>query len=511
MHEELPDPIDDPIEVARYILGEACNLIEDSVNKNNIDDFRQEFLSYWRLAVDTGNVSFYSLLEPQGPSRRIYVWRGQHHRIVGETPDALKQWLVRWGAEKGKIQEYTLHDAVLIWLPEPLIPIEYPQTAADVRNIVQKHSPEALEILEELVVMGTKEIDVIMGAHTANGACFAAVSLRPPTNTSTQKRRTDPLVKGFRLGHVPRELLISRFFSVSARAIKREVERADHLWIHGRDRDTRQGKIREARVAILGCGALGGSVARLLAQAGTGNLLLVDPAKLDWPNVSRHELDASSVGRYKAKELAVQIETSYPHLGQINWRHEKVGPSSRKLMRELASYDLVISTMGNWSAEGFLNEYQQGTNNFPPILYGWMEPHGVAAHAVLISRDDSCLRCGTDSTGRLILQVTDWPDDSDDLQGPACGAQFTPYGPSELCWAHALIAETAIEALTETSMRARHRIWIGHRDRIERDGGSWSSAWKTEMGDPGIGGLTAERVWVASDSCPVCARNGRAS
>ena len=89
---------------------------------------------------------------------------------------------------------------------------------------------------------------------------------------------------------------------------KATVERADHLWIHGRDQDLRQEHLRQARVAILGCGSVGGPLVRLLAQAGVGNFLLVDPGTMDWPNVGRHEMGADSVSRFKAPELARLIE-----------------------------------------------------------------------------------------------------------------------------------------------------------------------------------------------------------
>ncbi len=502
---------ENPAGVAAYVLGQACRLIEESIHGRNIEDFRREFLSYWELAADKGSRNCISLLEPQGPGRRVSVWRGQHTRIVGESPEALHRWLPRWGAKKGEGRDYKLYDGVLIWLPEPLVPAEYPRTAADVRALAQERSPEAVDVLDGLAASGADEIDVVLGARTPNGACFAAVTVRRPRQAGAPKREGNVLVKGFRPGRVPRALLIDRYLSGAAKVTKATVERADHLWIHGRDRDPRQERLRQARVAALGCGSVGGPLARLLAQAGIGNLLLVDPATMDWSNVGRHELGAGSVRRFKAPELAREIEKAYPHLGEVTWRRERVGPKAQSLMDDLASYDLVVSTMGNWSAESFLNDMQQEADGFPPVLYGWVEPNAAAAHAILIPRDDACLRCGMNDKGRLHLPVTNWPNGGDSLQAPACGALFTPYGAAELCWAHALLSEAVIDALTGEASAARHRIWIGPRSRVEAAGGSWAAAWITEMGDPGGGGMTAERAWPASASCPVCARRVRAA
>ena len=500
---------EDAVGVTKYVLGEGSRLIEDSIPGDNAEDFRQEFLSYWGLAIDKGSPSFIGLLEPQGPGRRVSVWRGQQTHIVGENPQSLRRWLTRWGAEKGKGQDYMLCDGVLIWLEKPLLPAEYPRTSVDVRALARARSPEALPVLEELAASGAATIDIVVGARTPHGACYGAIILRPPRQDNRSGRKGDLLVKGFRPGHMPRGLLIDRYLSAGVKVTKSRLERADHQWIHGRDQDPRQERLRHLHVAILGCGSVGGSIARLLAQAGVGNLLLVDPETMDWPNVGRHELGAASVNRGKAPELAREIERDYPHLGEITWRRERVGPKAQRLVGELSNCDLIVSTMGNWAGESFLNDIQQESDDYPAIIYGWLEPHGAAAHAVFVPRGGACLRCGVSDKGQPTLKVTDWPTERVDLQAPACGARFTPYGPSELCWAHALLAGASVDALMGSLSSAHHRSWIGLRSRIEAAGGRWCREWVMKMGDPNNGGITVQGPWPASGSCPVCNRPAR--
>ena len=488
--------------VTAYVLAEACRLIEENISGRNVEDFRLEFLSYWRLATNKDSTSFISILEPKGLGRQIAVWHGRQVRVVGENAEVLERWLSRRSANLGKGQKYKFYKGVLIWLPEPLLPAEYPHTATDVRVLARERSPEGANVLEDLAAQCVNEIDVLLGFWTPHGACFAAVTVRPPR----QPGRPNPLEKGFRPSRVPRDLLIKRYLSSATKVTKTVVERADHLWIHGRDQDSRQESLRGTRVAVLGCGSLGGGLARLLAQAGIGNLLLVDPDTLDWPNVGRHSLGADSVCDYKAKRLEQEIIRAYPHLGDISSQCKRVGPEARSLMGEVISCDLIVSTMGNWAAENFLNDVQQDRADFPPIIYGWVEANAVAAHAVLMPKGEACLRCGVNDKGRPHLEVTEWPNGGDSLQAPACGAIFTPYGPAELCWAHALLAETVIEAVINGPKSPVHRIWIGRRSHVDAAGGKWTLKWVEEMGDPGAGGITIERSWPASKSCSVCSR-----
>lgn len=491
-----------PSAVTDYVLCEACRLIEENISGRNVKDFRLEFLSYWMLATNQSSTDFISILEPKGPGRQIAIWHGKNVRVVGESNEELERWLSRRSANLGKGRKYKFYKGVLIWIPEPLLPTEYPHTAADVRVLAREHSPEAADALEDLVARRVNEIDALIGAWTPHGACFAAVTVRPPH----QPGRPDQLVKGFRPGHVPQDLLVKRYLSRATKVTKAAVERADHLWIHGRGQDLRQETLRGTRVAVLGCGSLGSTLIRLLAQAGVGSLLLVDPDTLDWPNVGRHELGADSVGCYKVSELAREIERAYPHLVDISYHCKRVGLETWTSMNDVASCDLIVSTMGNWAAENFLNDVQQEYTDFPPIIYGWVEANAVAAHAVLIPKGKACLRCGVNDKGRPHLEVTEWPDEGGSPQAPACGAVFTPYGPVELCWAHALLAETVIEAIINGPKSPAHRIWIGRRSHVDAAGGKWALKWVGEVGDPGEGGITVERTWSASTSCPVCTR-----
>ena len=135
------------------VLGEACDLIEANISGSTEEDFRREFLSYWALAADEGEPVFLSTIDPKCQSQQIAVWRGKNRfGWWGESPEALRRWLPRWGAKPGRGGEYKLSDGVLIWLPKPPTPAEYPDTPNDVRVLAQQHSPEAAEALKNLAV-----------------------------------------------------------------------------------------------------------------------------------------------------------------------------------------------------------------------------------------------------------------------------------------------------------------------------------------------------------------------
>lgn len=494
---------ENPVDVVRCLLVEAQNLVKESVMRSNVDDFRQEFLSYWCIAAGS-SLTFTSLVEPRGPSRSIHIFRGKHTMVVGDCREDLVAWLRRKALTDSAGPP--IEEGYLLWLPQPLLPSEYPHTAADVRRLVEKHDDAGRQALGDHLVQLPARFYVLLGAATTHGVCFGAISIRKPERSGFGKPR-EAMTRGFRPGHLHKSVLLNRYFPPTAEVAKHSVRRADHRWIHGRDRDDRQDALRSAKVAVLGCGSLGAAVGRMLAQSGVGSLLLVDPELMDWSNVGRHVLGAPSTLKNKADELASHVRQHFPHLRRVSSFPSRIGPAASDVVEELRSCDLIVNVTANWSGEGFLNDLQRSGTKFPPIVYGWLEAHALAAHAVVIRQNGACLRCGVDDLGIRNFAAIEWPNEGDVLQTPACGGTFSPYGPAELCWAQALVTETTLDVLLKPPTWKNHRIWIGQTHRVRQAGGIWTTELTNAVGDIRNGGFTFERPWLASPSCPVCERH----
>jgi hypothetical protein len=66
------------------------------------------------------------------------------------------------------------------------------------------------------------------------------------------------------------------------------------------------------KVAIIGCGALGSSLAELLVRGGVRRMILVDGEALEVGNLVRHVLTAKDVGKNKAEALAATLSVAAP-------------------------------------------------------------------------------------------------------------------------------------------------------------------------------------------------------
>lgn len=72
--------------------------------------------------------------------------------------------------------------------------------------------------------------------------------------------------------------------------------------------------LSDRHVLVVGVGSIGSAACRELAQAGVGELTLVDPDRLAWRNLVRHTLDARDVGRHKVDALGGQLARKWPAL-----------------------------------------------------------------------------------------------------------------------------------------------------------------------------------------------------
>jgi molybdopterin/thiamine biosynthesis adenylyltransferase len=493
-----------PVAVLKAVLEKAAALIAASVRNETQEDFRTEFPTYWaREHVLSGSVEWRSLIGPKPPTRLIRVWTGAKINLVADDAATIQRWLEHFFGRKDRDFGQTV-PGLLLWLPEPLLPSEYPHSGADVLALARTAGSDAPRLLEELADGAPARISVLLGAFSSDGACLVGVTiLKPECGTFQKVRRPDPLSRGFRPGHIPKALLRQRYLA-GAGLTASTVSRADAAWIHGRDRDPRQEQLARKRVVVLGCGSLGAPTVIKLAAAGVGRFALVDPQAMTGANTSRHPLGSADVGQNKAAALRERLERSYPHLLSVaaypaTWQDALASDENL-----FADADLVVVAIGNWHAEAEFNDWHLRQGRGFRVLYVWTEPRAYAGHAVAICSEGGCFHCGFDDSGAARVPITLWPEDMMREREPGCGAVFQPYGPVEMTYIEALGSELAMDCLLETPSSSVHRMWVAERRLIERAKGSLNPVWVNESARRREGGCREEKPWERRESCPIC-------
>lgn len=492
-----------PVLMVRAVLKSACQLIEKCIDGSSIGDFGAEFHPYWGRCTSSQAKVFLSLLSPCGPSRIIKVWRGGNRVVVCDDVEEGQSWVQNYLNSRFK-ELPKFYEGVLLWLPEPLMP-PYPDSSPKFLRMIKGSLGEKGEgLLAQVVKTSPSDVPIVIGFATDNGTALGALTtFKPKGKGAPGRKKAEPVLRGFRPGKAPNNLANLNFFSSGSQIIRHKVQRVDSAWLHGRGVDETANNIRDKTVAVVGVGAVGSAVATTLAKAGIGRLILIDGEKLDWSNVGRHVLGAQSVGQFKSKALSEYLRLNHPGLRFLYDEPTHIQDMLRERTGLLQQCDLIVSVTADWSADSTLNIAKQNELSDVPIVYGWAERFGVAGHAVALL-DDGCFQCGHTRTGTILKPVLDWGATPVIYQEPACGTIFQPFGPTELGFINALIANLAVDILVGKLTISEHRVWIGPAEMIHHYGASFNADWCAENGVPGAEGQIVRINWPTQDECPSC-------
>jgi molybdopterin/thiamine biosynthesis adenylyltransferase len=447
------DPLQ-PRAVLTELLEDAFELIGASERGENLDHFKDEFLTYWSHATEKQGIPFYSLLGDSEQTRVIQCWAAKGAVYVGDSADAVLTWLGKRFGDMPIFSETA--EGLLIWCPRVLLPAQYPRRTSDVLALAHQFGCD--DKLMKLASRDPARIPVVLGFRTEHGRCFAAVTIYPRRDLNFYGHKQQVVGRGFRATNAPAGLKAIQYLSSSSTIQKSNVERVDHGWVHGRDMDVKQEKLKTTRIALFGCGSLGSFVAHQLAMAGVGDICLVDPEELKAANVGRHRLGMRHVGSRKALALAEDLQADFPHLSirgfAMSWQEFR-----REHPEEWARYRLVLSLTGDWTGESLLNAVHLESREGRKIIYGWTEPHACAGHAVMIAQEGGCLACHFDGSGKFGQELSFWKGETR-LREPACGALFQPYGAVELSGTVSLIANLALETTLGSRTKSTHKMWV---------------------------------------------------
>lgn len=193
------------------------------------------------------------------------------------------------------------------------------------------------------------------------------------------------------------------------------------------------------RIALVGCGTIGGYLSEMLVKAGAGTcggkLTLVDFDCLLPQNIGRHRLGFPDLLSNKAEAMAKELKRLSPsadvHALPVDVRHAQLG-----------RLDLLIDATGEESLGHWLcGRYLAPT----PMLSVWIEGPGTAVRALLRSNaSGACYRCLWHSHRRGELRSTLEPLPTI-LAGHGCEGLYVPFPASVSVQAASLGAEMALD------------------------------------------------------------------
>ena len=494
------------VNLSQEFIEITKSLIADSIAGNTQNDFITEFNSYWKRWCTRKKYSHQKVLmlvAPNPPSRVVYRGIFESDIIICDTPEEGLRW-AKDRFQKDSIKEDRFEPAAFIWLDFPLTPREYPKCNADVAALAKKAGGKNFEMLLNLVPKTADSIVSILGFEADNGPAFAGLRLNDLYRSNGSKEKKDSKrFNGFRNTPSNQNIFRKRFFGTATKTEAIPVQRIDRTWIFERGSRSFDKRLDEVRVCLIGCGSLGAQAAQFLAQSGIRSFVLIDPEILSWDNIARHLLGGKDTDIHKVKGLRGYLMSHFPGMLEIqvaatSWQKVFADKGKQKL---ITGSDLVVSTIGNWDAEAALNYAFNTTPDFPPVVYGWAEPFGIAGHTLAVTGLGGCLACGMDKHGRFRSAVTKWERSDYLKRPPACGETYQPYGVTDIAPIQAMIVRLCADLITGKVIHSQHRAWIGDLSQLEEAGGALSKQIGNYYGEIESGYRQIVQGWKVNRKC----------
>ncbi|MUZ64124.1 ThiF family adenylyltransferase [Agrobacterium vitis] len=466
----------DPAEAARQVLAEALELLYAHQTGAEDDDLKEDFSNYWSQRADVGSPAL-SVLYDEGAATGRYLLVGEDIFAFSSNAALLRWWENR--TEAAPRHTNAAHYIELSKLPKPSM---FPSSPASLLELLQTHSVDGVErMLGALSQLPNGTVLVLVGTAPSGRRVFAGTRLlksNPPQKEGSRRKRRAELRRGdvVSVGDLLKHYSIQRLrTSRLDSAVSRSVIDLPNL----------AGK----RAVVVGCGAIGGGVARLLAKAGVGRLDLVDLELLGWENIRRHELGGRSVGLFKVNALASDLRKDLPEIVKVRSYPKTIQDLIGSGNDIVEGADLIIATTGSLHADSYIDELARQSHQPIPVIFGWMEAWGVAGHALLLHGNGARFLEGFDDG------MARRPSSQSDLSPPKeCGNGTTPFGSTEVAAIQAMIAELSLDCLLDLGMNNAWRTWWTSDRNLARVQGRWTDDFIEVKPASSLSGIL-ERQW----------------
>lgn len=471
---------DRPVETVQSVAREAIELLEENEVGNLESDFQTDFLLYWNYRTSSRQIAGTLLgnLNSAGFGYSVSTNRGP---CIFRTKDEAIMWL----HHLSKAFPRKTPRVALIKLRSLPLPQQFPSSGAELRWLVENRSDDGCSVLLEHLSQIPKFALVVLVGEAGGVQHAVALRLSRPTNAKGEMVHWRAIARGHARGRVPLNVLCDSYKVQRLRSDKIDAAKSRLPY-------QEVTALASKRIAIVGCGALGSGVARLLAKAGIGNLVLVDVETLGWENIRRHELGASEIGAPKCEQIANSILRSLPDITSVTSHYLPVQELVRISPGILKNCDLIVSCTADWAADIALEDLQRDSpGGAPDILYAWMEAYGLAAHAVIIDPVGAPFRDGFNELGDFRLPVS-----VGSKSAPReCGADTTPFGAIELSQAQAMIAGLALDRIRGLVGSEVWRTWTTTEQAVLEAEAKWSDDWCEKKGRPSELGGAIQGRW----------------
>ncbi|MBU2886289.1 ThiF family adenylyltransferase [Gilvimarinus agarilyticus] len=462
--------------VFEYALESAIRTLTRVLSSDDINraEVKSEFAGHWRFHCSTNTVRHIASMGAGEKPLKLSVYKLRSNVFSYTTSDPIVN--EGYGLQPGK-KDKPDHKGLYIPIKTPILP------PAPQQCILAWWHDTVLPVLSDDVRLFLADVckkhtskyqifSVILSVTIGKGRlAWVGFNLTYKSRMSYNRKNQPPLFSGASLS------------GWSVKPFPVQVHNQDYLLPRGGV----SGELSTEKILVVGCGSLGGEIARQLGYSGVGQLDLVDFDSFEADNIYRHVLPSTYIGIDKCFALKRHLENQFPYLVVETLNQFKdLREISRveKLETFLSQYDGVIVATGDVTQERYFNEVVSQLKNKPWVIYAWLEGYGVGGHSVFVNPEGrGCLAClfrdsesGEQSLSNIQNFLSINQDFAVDLSG--CGTHFLPYGYTDVIET-ATLTTRIVEGIYNGSIGTSVRVsWKGNGREAKEAGLKMTGRWK---------------------------------
>lgn len=411
----------------------AEKLLSRLASGDALTDTQDEFYASWlgeRLLIDLDQESTGTIFD----STLIRVMSGRigaNIYLLGQDKDALLARYERW---KPKVSSISLITSIIeTQFPIGATEFHWPPTtlfmllkwlAKDLKAINGIHSA-----LKDVYKFGAADLVLIIKGP--NTSCAALLELSEPLDKTIQIRSPIQYLKA-----------VTQRYSKNLKIIPLDPAYVDpRSWLQRNMQDEHNG-LAGKNIVLVGCGAIGGVLADLLAKSGAGflggSLQLIDTDVFSVGNIGRHVLGFGDLDIKKSQALTEDLRRRYPAINVSPLTENYLG------VKGLSAASLVINATGDQALSHFMSE-QWLEGKMHDVLFAWITGTGCGVQAYLLSeRGQACISCLDYSVPGGYYSVMGPEYIHKHKHAPSCGDWLVPYSAAAAVHAAALACDLAV-------------------------------------------------------------------
>jgi molybdopterin/thiamine biosynthesis adenylyltransferase len=438
-----------PEEAVDELIHVAIDIIKKGIKKENIKNFTEEFLAYWN---DQAETKFLSLWVPSSKIEIVKIIKFVRNLalfkyLIARSVEEAKNWVA---SIKIQIDEDRVYEALHLPLSNPF-DVPLPQNNHDIYKLIKNSRGKNYIALEKFLNENNSNRTIIVSFQLGDDRILAGWIFAP-----WEKEIYD----GFRRNKVPLEIRLQRTALIPIEKIN--IEKADPDRLFGRGGLGVRQSLKNASIAIIGCGSLGSHLAISLSKSGISKFLLVDNDILEPANVARHVCGFYEAIRhcYKSEAVKNRLLEHFPHINCFSSK-EDILDLLEKDESVLNEHNLSVVAIGDKAVERRLSYLLKKGIIKLPLIFIWLEPYGVAGHFLYIHpRKGGCFQCCFNSEGIFEYSVAKYNKDLFKRES-GCQSTFVPYSNLEIDIFVNVATREIIHCLEEKRDQSFLLTWLG--------------------------------------------------